>query len=121
MKSGSWSSWQAALPPEARIGGEREDEPVASHNIVPTQPGFYWALWTSPAPGTHEAAEITFPVAKWEIVEVWINRVDPCEADKGEEFGVSVTGVRESQWLHNFRWDVGPSGKCEPIPEPGNE
>lgn len=28
MKSGSWSSWQAALPPEARIGGERDDEPI---------------------------------------------------------------------------------------------
>lgn len=28
MKSGSWSSFQSALPFEARIGGEPDDEPI---------------------------------------------------------------------------------------------
>ena len=27
-----------------------------------------------------------------------------CEADQSEKFGVSVPGVRESQWLENFKW-----------------
>lgn len=33
MKSGSWSSYQAALPPEARAGGERDDEPTSNELI----------------------------------------------------------------------------------------
>lgn len=27
MKSGSWASWNAALPPEAYPGGEQDDDP----------------------------------------------------------------------------------------------
>jgi hypothetical protein len=88
----------------------------------PTKPGFYWARWLTPAKATHEKDEMIFPTPKWEIVEVWENHIGTgCEADAGEKFAVSVPGVRESQWLDNFQWDVGPSGKCEPIPEPGNE
>lgn len=90
--------------------------------IAPTKPGFYWARWMTPAKGTHEADEVKWPLTHWEIVEVWENFVgEGCEADATEKFAVSVTGVRESQRLKNFQWDVGPSGKCEPIPEPGNE
>jgi hypothetical protein len=95
------------------------------NDVKPTRPGFYWALWTSPAAGTHDAAELIFPAPSWEVVEVWANHIGTeCEADKfygAPKFGVAVPGVRESQWLDNFRWDVGPSGKCEPIPEPGCE
>lgn len=36
MKSGSWSSYQAALPPEARAGGEPNDEPT--YNFMPSEP-----------------------------------------------------------------------------------
>lgn len=38
-----------------------------------------------------------------------------------ERMPETSAGVRESQWLNNFQWDVGPSGVCEPIPEPGDE
>lgn len=70
----------------------------------PTKPGFHWALWLTAAEGTHEGDQLT-PANDWEVVEVWENFVgDPCEADGTEKFGVSVPGVRESQWLRNFKW-----------------
>ena len=70
----------------------------------PMKPGFYWALWLTPADGTHEGDDLT-PSNDWEVVEVWENYLgDPCEADASEKFGVSVPGVRESQWLKNFKW-----------------
>ncbi len=73
----------------------------------PTKPGFYWALWLTASKGTHEGDQLT-PASDWEIVEVWSNfSGDPCEADRAEKFGVSVPGVRESQWLHNFKWGFG--------------
>lgn len=71
---------------------------------LPTRPGFYWALWMSCAPSTHEAHEMTLP-QNWEIVEVWENFLgEPCEADRTEKFAVHVPGVREAQWLENFKW-----------------
>jgi hypothetical protein len=77
----------------------------------PTKPGFYWALWLTAAPGTHEGDELT-PASDWEVVEVWENVLgDPCEADASfgvQKFGVSVPGVRETQWLENFKWGEGP-------------
>ncbi len=74
----------------------------------PNKPGFYWALWIKAANGTHEGNELT-PHREWEIVEVWENFTgEPCEADADEKFGVSVAGVRESQWLNNFVWGFGP-------------
>ena len=82
---------------------------------VPTSPGFYWALWLTAAPGTHEGDQLT-PASSWEVVEVWENfRGDPCEADRAEKFGVSVPGVREAQWLENFRWGlrVPAMGECK--------
>lgn len=75
-------------------------------NKTPASPGFYWALWLTAAPGTHEGEELT-PANDWEVVEVWANyssAYEPCEADQSEQFGVSVPGVRESQWLENFKW-----------------
>lgn len=74
----------------------------------PTKPGFYWALWLKAAPGTHEGDALT-PQEDWEVVEVWDNFLgDACEADACEKFGVSVPGVRETQWLDNFKWGFGP-------------
>lgn len=76
--------------------------------MTPTKPGFYWALWLTAAPGTHEGSELT-PAQELEIVEVWENFLgEPCEADACEKFGVSVTGVRETQWLENFKFHSGP-------------
>lgn len=78
----------------------------------PTKPGFYWARWMTAARGTHEGDELV-PASEWEVVEVWENYIgDPCEADAAEKFGVSVPGVRETQWLENFIWIP------EPIPMP---
>ncbi len=63
--------------------------------MTPNQPGFYWALWISPADGTHEAHQLGFPAPNWEVVEVWDNFIgEPCEADQCEKFGVGVCGVR---------------------------
>jgi hypothetical protein len=79
-------------------------KPPLVKNKTPIKPGFYWALWLTAANGTHEGDQLT-PSKDWEVVEVWENFVgDPCEADKAEKFGVSVPGVRESQWLENFKW-----------------
>jgi len=73
----------------------------------PKQAGFYWALWIKKARGTHEENEGLS--GQWEIVEVWENFTgEPCEADADEKFGVSVVGVRETQWLNNFVWGFGP-------------
>ena len=73
---------------------------------TPNKPGFYWALWLTAATGTHEGDQLT-PAQEWEVVEVWANYGSkPCEADLdvAPEFGVAVTGVRETQWLENFKW-----------------
>lgn len=73
--------------------------------MIPTKEGFYWALWTSPALGTHEADDNTWPWSCWQVVEVYENFIGtPCEADKAEKFLVFVGGVRESQYLDNFQW-----------------
>lgn len=71
-------------------------------NAKPTEPGFYWALWLTAAHGTHEGDQLTLPQSM-EVVEVFRNQLYPAQVDD-EEFGVAVTGVRETQWLHNFRW-----------------
>ncbi len=76
---------------------------------LPTEPGYYWAMWLTAAEGTHERNKMTFPESVWQIVEVWENFLVPtCEADEDEKWGVSVPGVRESQWLENFKWGTGP-------------
>jgi hypothetical protein len=69
MKSGSWSSYQSALPPEARAGGEPDDEPhvgdtrdlwrLAQHN--PTVRGILTA-WQVGRFATFEAALIALAV-----------------------------------------------------------
>lgn len=82
----------------------------------PSAPGFYWARWMKASPGMHEGEELA-PALEWEIVEVWENHIGTeCEADKEhgiEKFGVSVCGVRETQWLKDFIWL-----KSEPIQQP---
>lgn len=79
----------------------------------PSKPGFYWARWMTCSPGTHEGHELV-PAPDWEVVEVWENHIGTdCEANGFEKFGVSVTGVRESQWLDNFIWL-----KAEPLEVP---
>lgn len=83
----------------------RESKPIRN---APTKSGFYWALWLTPAPKTHEGDQLSFPAPYWEVVEVWKNFIgEPTEANKHEQFGVSVTGVRETQWLANFKWGPG--------------
>ncbi len=73
----------------------------------PSHAGHYWALWLTASPGTHEGDQLT-PAPEWEVVQVWENFIgDPCEADgvdESERWGVSVAGVRETQWLENFKW-----------------
>lgn len=122
MKSGSFSGYRAALSGTgADIGGERDDPPPPNW---PTRPGFYWARWMTAARDTHEGDELT-PGRDWEVVEVWRNQSEmyECEGDDpAERFGVGVPGVRETQWLDNFQWDINPrTGRPEPIPEPGCE
>ena len=81
--------------------------------MKPDRPGFYWAIWTSPAKKTYEAEHIAFPVPHWDVVEVWENFLgEPCEADQAEKFAVSVPGVRETQWLHNFKWGDQVNWEC---------
>lgn len=80
----------------------------ANRKTKPCVPGFYWAFWLTASRGTHEGDQLT-PANDWGIVEVWENFIgDPCEADKAEKLGVSVPGVRETQWLDNFKWGFGP-------------
>jgi len=56
------------------------------------------------------------PANDWQVVEVWENFLgQPCEADRAEKFGVSVPGVRESQWLENFKWGDGPLATARPV------
>lgn len=103
--------------PALSIGQPAPDPAYPSHRIYrrplkegsePKQPGFYWALWLTPAPDTHEGKDLA-PAPNWGVVEVWENFLgDPCEADADEKFGVSVPGVRETQWLRNFLWGDGP-------------
>lgn len=66
----------------------------------PTTPGFYWAKWRLATDETHEGDLLT-PSTKWEVVEVWDNNGAPGTL---EELGVSVPGVRETQWRDQFYW-----------------
>jgi hypothetical protein len=94
---------------------------LPSKSRVPTKAGFYWARWVKAAQSTHEGDQLT-PSRNWEVVEVWENFLgDATEVDQSEKWGVSVPGVRESQWVDCFQWDIGPSGRPEPIIEPGCE
>lgn len=70
---------------------------------APIKPGFYWALWMTATNETLEGDQLT-PAVDWEVVEVWQNHIN--EPDD-ETFAVSVTGVRETQWLGNFQWGPG--------------
>ena len=73
-------------------------------NQLPTKPGYYWAKWRIPAPGTHEG-ELQTPADHWEVVQVNANR-DDWENDPtaDEALSVSVPGVRETQWPDCFVW-----------------
>lgn len=65
----------------------------------PTRPGWWWAKWTSKAPGTADPDDA--PSGHPEIVEVIENCID--ETDP-EHLGVFVGGVGKMQWLENFEW-----------------
>ncbi len=89
---------------EEHAAASRLKAAMLSKSKIPTAPGFYWALWLTAAKGTHEGDQLT-PDKNWGIVEVWENFIgETCEADADEKFAVSVPGVRESQWLDNFKW-----------------
>lgn len=69
---------------------------------LPNKEGHYWAKWKIPSPGTHEGEHLT-PSDRWEIVQVWENYVGEPREDVSK-FGVSVPGVRETQWPDQFYW-----------------
>lgn len=66
----------------------------------PKAEGFYWAIWTSCAPGTADE-DAWCCSGEWEPVEVWVNGF---EADDPEYFMVFVGGVQQSQLISNFKW-----------------
>lgn len=73
-------------------------------NETPTKPGYYWAKWRIPADGTHEG-ELLCPSDEWGIVEVWANTIYWDRYPTADEaFGVSIPGVRETQWADCFVW-----------------
>lgn len=77
--------------------------------MTPNKPGYYWAKWKIATDETHEGKELT-PSNSWEVVHVWANCANPQDCD--EPYGVSVPGVRETQWPDQFFWGQGP------LPEP---
>ena len=70
--------------------------------LIPAIPGYYWARWLTPAEGTHEANEVSWPFVNWEIVQVNDNNVEDQKDDA--YLSVSVPGVRETQGRENFQW-----------------
>ncbi|WAX93161.1 hypothetical protein N7E70_015800 [Aminobacter sp. NyZ550] len=69
-------------------------------DLTPTKPGYYWAKWRKPLPGTRDAAELT-PSDRWEPVQVFENALD----DQDPEYlMVEVGGVEKAQSLDGFVW-----------------
>ena len=73
---------------------------------APTKPGYYWAIWMTPAKKTHEGKLLKLPAHPddWQVVEVFLNHIGP---EDDESLAVFVGGVRECQWLENFKWGPG--------------
>lgn len=73
---------------------------------LPTGPGFYWAKWRTPAPGTEDNGDgCPRDSAEWEPVEVYVNG-GPEDAD--DYLRVAVLGVAASQRLTDFEWSAVP-------------
>jgi hypothetical protein len=70
----------------------------------PAKPGFYWAVWLTPSPGTRDA-EALMSASEWEVVYVFENGISFQDRDY---LRVLVTGVEQSQSIQNFRWGEGP-------------
>jgi hypothetical protein len=83
----------ALTPPSPAPADEKPGTP-------PSREGFWWAKWRIATDDTPEGDELT-PSDKWEVVEVCDNNGEP---GSGEEFMVSVPGVREAQLIENFFW-----------------
>lgn len=87
MKSDSWASYQSALPPEARAGGEPDDgpEPAGRHDREPpaylivtwfaSVPCDEWRMECDPEAGTYAAvlvrSTVEAPVGRWFPAEGW--------------------------------------------------
>lgn len=87
MSSGSWASYQAALPIEARVGGEPDDEPSQPRRLRCEGPSALYVEWFEeftypdtaieydPATGTYR--DVAFangyraPVGRWFPAERW--------------------------------------------------
>lgn len=67
--------------------------------MAPKAPGHYWARWRIKAAGT--ADEDDPPGGAWEVVQVFVNCIDP---DDDEYLMVAVPGVERSQPIENFYW-----------------
>lgn len=76
--------------------------------FLPTAPGYHWAKWLRPAPGTREG-ELLTPDSEWSVVEVFEN----AESSDPEHLLVFVPGVEMPQLLQDFVWGPGPL----PVPE----
>lgn len=79
--------------------------------MKPTGPGHYWARWRIKDAGTAE--EDDPPQGNWEVVQVFVNCIDP---DDEEYLMVAVPGVERSQSIDNFFW-----GELVPRPYPPDE
>lgn len=75
MKGGSWASYQAALPIEARAGGEPDDEPTEKYPTGP--PSAVIVAWFEPVEWDEEMDGVMVrvrqdaPVGRWFSSESW--------------------------------------------------
>lgn len=67
--------------------------------MAPKEPGHYWARWKIKAEGT--ADEDDPPSGGWEVVQVFVNCIDP---EDDEFLMVAVPGVERAQSIENFFW-----------------
>ncbi|QPC43983.1 hypothetical protein HW532_15570 [Kaustia mangrovi] len=75
------------------------NQPTRSASL-PTKPGFFWARWLKPAPGTADNGECCNP-DEWEVMHVVENTFDPSDP---EYLMVMVPGVEHWQPMENFHW-----------------
>ncbi len=110
----SAENWRQQVPgakvwidaPDHQMQGRRQmvthgvlQTQTENYQMLPKEPGHYWARWRIKSPGTAE--EDDPPGGQWEVVQVFVNCVDP---DDAEYLMVAVPGVERSQSIENFHW-----------------